>query len=162
MAMIESSLQDTGLLITPYMAAYINLYADRGNLPQNIKELVEAGTFDAGADDVDHEANFVLMVEGYLDISEAAELLEERKIEVLRANEFTGKTISVVDPNQEDDFQADYIAYIPTSKPRSIFNDGYDTIDQVVAEFRAKLGHTLPPEFSYKRGIVNIIGTVLA
>lgn len=42
MEMIEFPMQDTGPLITPYMVAYINLYADRDDVPRNIKELVDA------------------------------------------------------------------------------------------------------------------------
>ena len=150
-------LQGTGIIVTPYVAAYVNLYDDRDDLPENIEELVKNHGFDAAARDPDH---FTLGVEGYLDVELAMEILEELGIECTRADAFTGTATSLSTGQVSQAFQGEDVIYIPASKPSTVFNaGGYEDIDEIATEFRNLLGDILPGHFDYVSALVDLKGT---
>lgn len=80
-------------------------------------------------------------------------------------SEFTGESIGVTNDGiiswgaNYEDYRNEVIAYVPLSKYPTLFKKAYKNIDEVVEEFKLKLGEYLPEDFNYRNKIRHISGT---
>lgn len=56
-------------------------------------------------------------------------------------------------------YSCDAIFYIPTSNYPTLFRKAYDNMDELVEEFKDKMGEYLPEDFDYRSRIRHICGT---
>ena len=79
-------------------------------------------------------------------------------------SEFTGEA-QEVDSNghywgsSSMDYHCDTICYVPTSNYPTLFRKAYNNMDELVEEFKSKIGEYLPEDFDYKSRICHICGT---
>lgn len=79
--------------------------------------------------------------------------------------EFTGEAIYMEDDGTEDwrrngeSYNVDRIYYVNVSKYPSLFKAAYENMDELVAEFKEKVGEYLPEDFDYRANIRHIVGT---
>ena len=57
-------------------------------------------------------------------------------------------------------YNDDDVYYIPINKYPNLFKTAYKDIDEIVAEFRERIGEYLPANFDYRSNIRHIVGTV--
>lgn len=80
-------------------------------------------------------------------------------------SEFTGETQELTDDGvytwcgECEDYRADSIVYVPTSKYPTLFKSAYNNMSEIVEEFKSKLGEYLPEDFDYRSRIRHISGT---
>ena len=77
---------------------------------------------------------------------------------------FTGESIEINDDGINnwgvcEYYNDDVIYYAPTKNISTLFKAAYKNIDEIVDEFRNKLGEYLPADFDYRKYIRNISGT---
>ncbi len=79
--------------------------------------------------------------------------------------DFTGETIYITDEgvndwrNSGEDYNGDRIYYVNTSSYPTLFHGAYENMDELIAEFKSKLGEYLPEDFNYRANIRHIVGT---
>ena len=79
--------------------------------------------------------------------------------------EFTGEAIYMDDDGTEDwrrngeSYNGDRIYYVNVSKYPSLFKAAYENMDELIAEFKSKVGDYLPEDFDYRAHIRHIVGT---
>lgn len=79
--------------------------------------------------------------------------------------EFTGEA-SFIDDDGDDDwrisesYSCDAIYYVPIRKYPSLFQAPYSNIDEIVEEFKSKVGAYMPDGYDYRANIRHIVGTV--
>lgn len=79
-------------------------------------------------------------------------------------SEFTGEA-QEVDGNgfywggESKEYNNDVIAYIQASKYPTLFRKAYNNMDELVEEFKNKVGEYLPDDFDYRSRIRHICGT---
>ena len=163
----ELPLQDIGLFVTPVVATYINLYADikaeqaglESGMPLEIKMTLDA----TGSAENLVKTQFELLDQnGYTNTSIADDAMDELGIEHIYCNCFSGNvsTMDTSAANQiNEDYEDSFIVYVQTSKGPSVFNTGYNNIDEIIAEFRETFKDILPEDFDYKSAICEIDGT---
>lgn len=79
-------------------------------------------------------------------------------------SEFTGESMEILDEGQTtwdsgETWQCDNIWYISASNYPSLFKKAYENIDEMVQEFKEKLGEYLTDDFDYRKQIRHIVGT---
>lgn len=79
-------------------------------------------------------------------------------------SEFTGEATLVKENGAEDwddsiTFNNDILRYVRVDKYPNLFRAAYNSIDDVVEEFKAKLGEHLPDDFDYRANFRHIVGT---
>lgn len=80
-------------------------------------------------------------------------------------SEFTGESIPISKDGQivwcadSEDYRNEVIAYIPISNFPTLFKKAYENIDEIIDEFKGKVGEYLPDEFDYRSKIRYISGT---
>lgn len=78
--------------------------------------------------------------------------------------EFTGEAMRI-DDNGNDAwrdttvYSADVIYYVPLGKYPSLFEANYKDINEIVEEFKFKVGEYMPEDYDYRSNIRHIIGT---
>lgn len=77
---------------------------------------------------------------------------------------FTGESIIVNDNGENiwsvsESYDDDMIYYVPTSKISTLFKAAYKDMNEMIEEFRGKLGEYLPDDFDYRKYIRHISGT---
>lgn len=154
MSMNSHAIKDTGLLLTPVVMAYVNLYADRDNVPDGIQELAENGTFQQAAENEDP----VMLEYGYTNVHIIRDILEELDIDSNFICNFEGTATRIDTEDVIVEFSGSDVCYVPTEKAASIFNTGYNSLDEVVAEFKAVFENILPEDFDYKTVICELEG----
>lgn len=90
------------------------------------------------------------------------ELYDEGIVEYI--SEFTGESICVNDDGSSnwgvgEDYDADYIYYVATNNMSTLFKAAYKNMDEMVEEFKNKLGEYFPADFDYRKYIRHISGT---
>lgn len=65
---------------------------------------------------------------------------------------FTWRSVSV-------SYDCDSIYYVPTHNYPTLFRRAYNSMDDIVAEFKGRLGMYLPKDFDYRSRICHITGT---
>lgn len=167
--MQEYSISDIGLVITPEIAAYINLAADvQGEcVPDEILALLDSGDF---AEMAKHDA-FGLPMD-YGDVASAQDSLEMMNLEGVHCSEFTGNvsTINwdgteiknVAEGQFQESYEADFLCYIQAQKETSLFKSAYPDAKSLLDEFREHFKGVLPDDFDYAPYVCSISGTYLA
>lgn len=79
-------------------------------------------------------------------------------------SEFTGEAQKVDGTGcywgvESKDFCHDVIAYVPVSNYPTLFKKAYDDMDELVNEFKSRVGKYLPDDFDYRKHICHISGT---
>lgn len=80
-------------------------------------------------------------------------------------SEFTGESISIrkdggLDWGGETEYYScETIVYVPASNFPTLFKKAYENIDEIIDEFKGKLGEYLPDEFDYRGKIRHVRGT---
>ena len=160
----EHPIVDTGLFITPEIAAYINLYDDMHpsqpdqTMPLEIKMAVDKyGTAKA----VIANERALLENYGYMDIDIAHDALDNLDIEHVYCNSFTGEVSSIGESANsiQQSFSDNFMVYVTTDRQPSVFNSGYGNIANIVDEFRKKFANILPDNFDIESHIVHVNGT---
>ena len=77
---------------------------------------------------------------------------------------FTGEAMYVSDDGDSrydnaDIYNSDSIYYLGLSKYATLFKAAYDSIDDIIDEFKLKIGQYLPSDFPYRRCFRHIVGT---
>ncbi len=89
-------------------------------------------------------------------------LVDELGLEYI--SEFTGEAMYVNDDGTSrwDDvncFSADSIIYLGLSNCSTLFKAAYSNVDEVINEFKTKVGKYLPNNFQYRSCLRHIVGT---
>lgn len=80
-------------------------------------------------------------------------------------SEFTGESIPIREDGyvtwggDSEDYRCETIVYVPTSNFPTLFKKAYENIDEIIDEFKGKLGEYLPDDFNYRDKIRHISGT---
>lgn len=80
-------------------------------------------------------------------------------------SEFTGESQSINNDGYFDfsgdyeSYRGDSIVYVPTSKYPTLFKRVYNNMEEIIDEFRDKIGEYLPEDFDYRSRIRHIYGT---
>lgn len=77
---------------------------------------------------------------------------------------FTGEAFYVNDDGADNwghsqYYNCDSVYYVPVHKYPTLFKTAYKDIDELVAEFRERIGEYLPVDFDYRSNIRHIVGT---
>lgn len=109
-------------------------------------------------------ARFIVIVSHDTTYSDLARELYEKEIcEIIP--EFSGEAICISDDGKTTwdeeytSYYCDTIAYVPTSKYPTLFDRPYNDMDEIIAEFKDKLGKYLSDDFNYRNNICHITGT---
>lgn len=79
--------------------------------------------------------------------------------------EFTGEAQRINDDGYFDfsrdyeSYRGDSIAYVPLAKYPTLFKRAYFSMEEIIDEFKSKLGEYLPEDFDYRSRICHICGT---
>lgn len=79
--------------------------------------------------------------------------------------EFTGEAIYIEDDGTEDwrrsgeSYNGDRIYYVNVSSYPTLFKAAYNNMDELIEEFKSKVGDYLPEDFDYRANIRHIVGT---
>lgn len=155
------------LVITPELAAAILVQdaVDDGGiaLPQGIREALDAGLTpwlcakDPGLFEI-------LAGEGWADVADAFDAVQNAgESDTVYCSEFTG-TCSVPDGfaaygGSEGRFDDDYIAgLVPLHEPE-MFKAAYGSPEELIEEFRARLGDLAGPDVPVGRFVMDVSGT---
>ena len=81
------------------------------------------------------------------------------------APQFTGEASGIHDDGKDDwsnslVYECDEVYYVPLNKYPSLFKAPYNNIDEIVEEFKEKLGEYMPDDYGYRANLRHIIGTV--
>ena len=81
---------------------------------------------------------------------------------------FTGITVPVGDDGQDvynmfglepcEEFMCETVYYIPVKFQSTLFKAAYKDMDELVSEFKSKIGKYLPEDFNYRSSIRHIVG----
>jgi uncharacterized protein (UPF0297 family) len=91
------------------------------------------------------------------------EIYDRGKCEYI--SDFTGEAQELTDDGvytwggNSKDYRYDSICYVPTSKYPTLFKRAYNNMEEIVEEFKSKLGKYLPKDFDYRNKIRHISGT---
>lgn len=86
------------------------------------------------------------------------------KLGIEYISSFTGETYQLLDDGDIDwadsgFFNDDMIYYIHVSKYPNIFEKAYESMDELLAEFKEKIGKYLPSDFDFRGHTKHIVGT---
>lgn len=87
---------------------------------------------------------------------------EELGIEYI--SDFTGRASAIKD-NGEDDwesrelFSEDIIFYLRVRNRPTLFSQVYESVNELISEFKEELGEFLPEDFDYRGNTRHIVGT---
>lgn len=92
----------------------------------------------------------------------AYELYEQGTIEYI--SEFTGESMEIGDDGGNlwgsgEIYNGDSIYYAPAWEEGTIFKAAYNNIEELISEFKERLGEYLPDDFDYRTHIRHIVGT---
>ena len=99
------------------------------------------------------------------DSSECIQAVYEKLCDVISV---VGQFSGVVAPVNSDgsvlwddeiEFDNDTVYYIPLGKEVHLFKAPYENIDEIVAEFKEKIGKYLPSDFDYTSNLYRVFGT---
>ena len=81
------------------------------------------------------------------------------------AGQFTGEAFGIKDDGKDDwddslTYNCDEVYYISISKYPSLFKAPYNNINEIVEEFKEKIGEYMPDGYDYRANLKHIIGTV--
>ena len=90
------------------------------------------------------------------------ELYDEGLVEYIGS--FTGESIAINDNGESrwsnsETYDDDMIYYVPTRNISTLFKAAYKNVDEMIEEFKSRLGEYLPADFDYRKYIRHISGT---
>lgn len=76
---------------------------------------------------------------------------------------FTGEACAIRDNGETDwgnavSYGGDPIFYVPVSNYPMLFKRAYESMDELVCEFKRRIGEYLPDSFDYRNNIRHIVG----
>ena len=79
-------------------------------------------------------------------------------------SEFSGEAIYINDNGIDDwrmttPYNDDRIYYIPVSRIGTLFEAAYNNIEEMIDEFKSKIGKYFTDDFDYRKHICHIVGT---
>lgn len=80
-------------------------------------------------------------------------------------SEFTGEAMYIEDSgaaewgSHTEHFNGDYIHYIPINRMVSLFKAPYRDIEDMIADFKNRVGKYMPEDFDYRANLRHIFGT---
>lgn len=80
-------------------------------------------------------------------------------------SEFTGEAIAIRDTGEpmwgvpHQVYSYDTCWYAPARKQTRMFGAAYENMDELIAEFRDRLGEYLPVDFDYRKNLCLVCGT---
>lgn len=80
-------------------------------------------------------------------------------------SDFTGEAIPIREDgcvswgDDGENYRCETIVYVPTSNFPTLFKKAYENIDEIIDEFKGKVGEYLPDGFDYRGKIRHISGT---
>lgn len=86
------------------------------------------------------------------------------KLCIENIGEFSGEAITIEDSGDSNwadtnVFSGDEIYYVGISIYPNLFKQAYKDIDELIDEFKGKVGEYLPEDFDYRGSIKHIVGT---
>ena len=90
------------------------------------------------------------------------QLYDEGIVEYI--GDFTGESIAINDKGEScwsvsESYCGDMIWFAPTKNISTLFKAAYENMDEMIEEFRKRLGEYLPADFDYRKYIRHISGT---
>lgn len=90
------------------------------------------------------------------------ELYDEGIVEYI--SDFTGESIVINDKGENvwgdsESYNCDVIYFVPTSRISTLFKAAYRDMDDMIDEFKKRVGEYLPDDFDYRKYIRHISGT---
>ena len=81
------------------------------------------------------------------------------------APQFTGEALYIEDNGRDGwspslTYACDELYYVPFNEYPSLFKAPYNDINEIVEEFKEKLGEYMPENYNYRANLYHIIGTV--
>ena len=81
------------------------------------------------------------------------------------APQFTGEAFNIEDDGKDSWSNSlvcacDEVYYVPFNQYPSLFKAPYNDINEIVEEFKEKLGEYMPEDYDYRANLKHIIGTV--
>ena len=78
--------------------------------------------------------------------------------------QFTGEAFGIQDNGNDiwdnsTTYSCDEVYYVPLDKYPSLFSTAYKDINEIVEEFKAKIGEYMPDGYDYRANIRHIVGT---
>ena len=80
-------------------------------------------------------------------------------------SDFTGEVIDICDDGTDnyfsssDIYTSDVIYYVPCRNISTLFKAAYNSIDEMIDEFKGEMGKYFPDDFDYRKYIRHIVGT---
>lgn len=80
-------------------------------------------------------------------------------------SEFTGEARYIEDSgsdewgSQTEYFDGDYIYYVPINRMVSLFKAPYRDMNDMISDFKERIGKYMPEDFDYRANLRHIIGT---
>lgn len=80
-------------------------------------------------------------------------------------SEFTGETQTITDDGtfiwggDYESYSSKAICYIPLSKYPTLFKKAYNNMEEIIDEFKSKIGEYVTEDFDYRSRICHICGT---
>ncbi len=79
-------------------------------------------------------------------------------------SEFTGDAICITDDGIDDwrntyGYDADWIYYVPVKRIGTLFEPAYNNIEEMIDEFKERVGKYFTEDFDYREHICHIVGT---
>lgn len=86
------------------------------------------------------------------------------KLGIESISEFSGEAFTINDNGESDwsntdVYSGDAIYYVGTSAHPNLFKQAYQNIDELIDEFKKKIGEHLPKDFDYRGSVRHIVGT---
>lgn len=120
---------------------------------------------------LDKETIKVIASKAFDDFTEDEDILNEWGYELYEkgiceyVSEFTGESQELNDDGtftwcgEYEEYNADIIVYVPLFKYPTLFKSAYNNMEEIVEEFKSKLGEYLAEDFDYRSRIRHICGT---
>ena len=143
----QMPVQMTGIFVTPYIAAYLNLFGDQlaDNVPNSVQAIIDKGGFDAAA----REGHDVLAAFGYFDMDITEETLKDLNVPYVAYSPFTGMATSILDGSVHTEIERGRIIVI---QPAST-GDALDQCVHALSEF-------MPEDFDCESAVVIVNGKI--
>lgn len=76
---------------------------------------------------------------------------------------FTGEACAIKDNGETDwgnaiFYSGDPIFYVPISRCPTLFAQAYESMDELICEFKRRIGEYLPDDFDYRNNIRHVVG----
>lgn len=163
--------QPCALVVTPEIACAILLKDafrsgnEDGMIPESVLKALEDG-LSPWACATDPGFRRLLAENDWFSVSDAHDVLEAANMEdVVHCSEFDGEANPSTGDGFGDEksapirFDDDYLVYLAPMASSSLFKPAYASKDELLDEYRRRLGDWLPADFPYARFVMDVSGT---